>query len=74
MSLGAGLAAFLVTAASGRASVADLTRRSVRWRVPVRSHLIALFSVPVGATLIPPVIYGPQALANALRWLAASAG
>jgi hypothetical protein len=31
MSLGAGLAAFLVTAAlSGRAGVADLTRRSLR--------------------------------------------
>jgi uncharacterized protein len=64
MSLGAGLAAFLVTAAlSGRAGVADLTRRSVRWRVPVRWHLIALLSVPVGATLISLVIYGPQALA-----------
>src|SRR5215207_1436067 len=65
MSLGAGLAAFLVTAAlSGRAGVADLTRRSVRWRVPVRWYLIALLSVPVGATLISLVIYGPQALAT----------
>jgi hypothetical protein len=37
MSLGAGLAAFLVTAAlSGRVGVTDLTRRSLRWRVPVR--------------------------------------
>jgi hypothetical protein len=53
MSLGAGLAAFLVTAAlSGRVGVADLGRRSLRWRVPVRWYLIALFSVPVGATLI----------------------
>jgi hypothetical protein len=58
MSLGAGLAAFLVTAflvtaaLSGRAGVADLTRRSVRWRVPVRWYLVALFTVPVGATLI----------------------
>src|SRR4029453_19063692 len=50
-SLGAGLAAFLVTAAlSGRAGVADLGRRSVRWRVPVRWYLIALFSVPVART------------------------
>jgi uncharacterized protein len=65
MSLGAGLAAFLVTAAfSGRPGVADLTRRSVRWRVPVRWYLIALLSVPVGATLISLVIYGPQALAT----------
>src|SRR5215217_7554365 len=64
MSLGAGFAAFLVTAAlSGRAGVADLTRRSVRWRVPVRWYLIALLSVPVGATLISLVIFGPQALA-----------
>jgi len=52
MSLGAGLAAFLVAAAlSGRAGVADLGRRSVRWRVRVRWYLIALLTVPVGATL-----------------------
>jgi uncharacterized protein len=36
----------------------------VRWRVPVRWYLIALLSVPVGATLISLVIYGPQALAT----------
>ena len=65
MSLGAGLAAFLVAAAlSGRAGVADLGRRSVRWRVGVRWYLIALLSVPVGATLISLVIYGPRALAT----------
>jgi membrane protease YdiL (CAAX protease family) len=65
MALGAGLAAFLVTAAlAGRAGVADLGHRSVRWRVPVRWYLIALLSVPVGATLISLVIYGPQALAT----------
>lgn len=65
MSLGAGVAAFLVTAAlSGRAGVADLTRRSLRWRVPVRWYLIALLCVPVGATLISLVIYGTQALAT----------
>jgi uncharacterized protein len=65
LSLGTGLAAFLVTAALlGRAGVADLTRRSGRWRVPVRWYLIALLSVPVGATLISLVIYGPQALAT----------
>jgi len=63
MSLGAGLAAFLVTAAlSGRAGVVDLTGRSLRWRVPVRWYVIALFSVSVGATLISLVIYGPRAL------------
>jgi membrane protease YdiL (CAAX protease family) len=65
MSLGAGLAAFLVTAAlAGRAGVADLGRRSVRWRVPVRWYLIALFYVPVTATLISLAIYGPRALAT----------
>jgi uncharacterized protein len=65
MSLGAGLAAFLVTAAlSGRAGVADLGRRIVRWRVSVRWYLIALLSVPVGATLISLMIYGPRALAT----------
>ena len=65
LSLGAGIAAFGVTAAlSGRAGVADLTRRSVRWRVPVRWYLIALLSVPVGATLISLVIYGLRALAT----------
>jgi len=64
MSLGAALAAFLVTAGlSGRAGVGDLGRRSVRWRVGVRWYLIALLSVPVGATLISLVIYGPRALA-----------
>jgi membrane protease YdiL (CAAX protease family) len=63
MSLGAGVAAFLVTAAlAGRAGVADLGRRSARWRVPVRWYLIALLSVPVGATLISLVIYGFRAL------------
>jgi hypothetical protein len=41
--LGVGLAAFLVTATlSGPAGVADLGRRSVRWRVSVRWYLIAL--------------------------------
>jgi len=64
MSLGAGLAAFLVTATlSGRAGVADLARRGVRWRVPVRWYLIALLSVPAGATLISLAIYGSRALA-----------
>jgi hypothetical protein len=49
MSLGASLAAFLVTAAlSGRAGVADLGRRSLRSRVPVSCNLIALLSVPIG--------------------------
>ena len=61
---GAGLAAFLVTAALlGRAGVADLGRRSVRWRVSVRWYLIPLLTIPVGVSLISLVIYGPRALA-----------
>jgi uncharacterized protein len=65
LSLALGIAAFLVTAAlAGRAGVADLGRRSVRWRVPVRWYLIALFYVPVAAMLISLAIYGPRALAT----------
>jgi hypothetical protein len=57
-SLGRGCSAwvsaqFLVTGAlAGRDGVVDLARRSVRWRVPVRWYLVALFTVPVGATPI----------------------
>jgi CAAX protease family protein len=60
---GVGLAAFLVTAAAdGRAGVEDLVRRSLRWRVPVRWYLIALFGVPVAATLLAIAIYGTEAV------------
>jgi membrane protease YdiL (CAAX protease family) len=63
--LGVGLGAFVVTAAlRGREGVVDLARRSVRWRVPVRWYLVALFAVPVGATLISFAIYGPGALTS----------
>ena len=63
--LGVGLGAFVVTAAlAGREGVVDLARRSVRWRVPVRWYLVALLTVPVGATLISLAIYGPRALAS----------
>jgi uncharacterized protein len=62
--LGVGVSAFLVTGAlAGRNGVVDLTRRAVRWRVPVRWYLVALFTVPVVATLISVAIYGPRALA-----------
>jgi uncharacterized protein len=62
--LGIGLGAFVVTGAlAGRDGVVDLARRSVRWRVPVRWYLIALFTIPVGATLISLAIYGLGALA-----------
>jgi membrane protease YdiL (CAAX protease family) len=62
--LGLGLGAFVVTAAlAGRDGVADLAQRSVRWRVPVRWYLVALFTVPVGAMVISSAIYGPRALA-----------
>ena len=50
---GVGLGAFLVTGAlAGRDGVIDLARPSLRWRIPVRWYLVALFTVPVGATLI----------------------
>jgi hypothetical protein len=60
--LGVGVGAYLVAAAlAGRDGVVDLARRSVRWRVPIRWYLVALFTVPVGATLISLAIYGPRA-------------
>ena len=63
--LGVGLGAFVVTAAlSGRDGVVDLARRTVRWRVPVRWYLIALFTVPVGATLLSLAIYDSQVIAS----------
>jgi membrane protease YdiL (CAAX protease family) len=61
--LGVGLGAFVVTAVTeGRAGVADLVRRTLRWRVPVRWYLFALFFVPVAGTLLALAIYGPEAL------------
>jgi membrane protease YdiL (CAAX protease family) len=63
--LGVGFAAFLVTAAlAGRDGVVDLAHRSLRWRIPVPWYLVALFTVPVVATLISFSIYGSQALAS----------
>jgi CAAX protease family protein len=63
--LGVGLGAFVVTAAlSGPDGVVDLARRTVRWRVPVRWYLIALFTVPVGAALLSLAIYGSQAITS----------
>ena len=72
---GVGVGAFLVIAAlAGRDGVVDLARRSVRWRVPIRWYLVALFTVPVGATLISLAIFGPRALASpAGGWLRALA-
>ena len=61
--LGVGLAAFLVTAATGgRAGVEDLVRRSLRWRVPVRWYLMAAFGVPIAATVFAIAIYRTEAL------------
>jgi membrane protease YdiL (CAAX protease family) len=63
--LGVGLGAFLVTAAlNGREGVIDLARRSVRWRVSARWYLVAIFTVPVGATLISLATYGPRAVTS----------
>lgn len=63
--LGVGVGAFLVTGAlAGREGVVDLAGRNLRWRVPVRWYLVALFTVPVGATLISLAIYGPRTLTS----------
>jgi CAAX protease family protein len=63
--LGVAVGAFLVTGAlAGRDGVVDLARRSVRWRVSVHWYLVALFTVPVLATLISLAIYGLRALAS----------
>jgi hypothetical protein len=62
--LGVGVGAFLVTGAlAGRDGVVDLARRSALAR-QVRWYLIALFTIPVGATLISLAIYGSRALAS----------
>jgi hypothetical protein len=62
---GVGVGAFVVTGAlSGRDGVVDLARRSVRWRVSVRWYLVALFTVPVGATLLSLAIFGSRTLAS----------
>ena len=61
--LGVGLGAFVVAGVTaGRAGVVDFARRTLRWRVPVRWYLIALFGVPVAATLLALAIYGPEAV------------
>lgn len=62
---GVAFAAFVVTAAiDGRPGVEDLARRSLRWSVPVRWYLIALFGVPVAATLVALAIYGTEAVGS----------
>jgi hypothetical protein len=46
--LGVYVGAFLVTGAlAGRGDIVDLAGRRLRWRVPVRWYLVALFTVPV---------------------------
>jgi hypothetical protein len=72
--LGVGIGAFLVTAAlAGRDGVVDLARRNSRWRVQGRWYLVALLTIPVGATLISLAIWLASAR-PARRWLAAGAG
>jgi hypothetical protein len=36
----------------------------LRWRVPLRWYLVALFTVPVGATLTSLAIFGPRAVTS----------
>jgi membrane protease YdiL (CAAX protease family) len=63
--LGLGVTAFVVTAAAdGREGVDDLVRRCLRWRVPVRWYLLALFGVPGATTLLAVAIYGRDGLAS----------
>jgi uncharacterized protein len=68
--LGVALAAFLVVAASGgRAGVADLARRCLRWRVGVRWYLVALVVMPVAVPLAAAAFYGAAPLQNLVdRW------
>jgi membrane protease YdiL (CAAX protease family) len=69
--LGVGLGAFVVTAAAdGRAGVADLVARTLRWRVPVRWYLIALLGVPLATTVLAAAIYQGDAFESpADGWL-----
>jgi membrane protease YdiL (CAAX protease family) len=61
--LGVGLGAFVVTGVTaGRAGVEDLIRRTLRWRVPIRWYVFALFFVPVAGTLLGLAFYGTEAL------------
>jgi membrane protease YdiL (CAAX protease family) len=57
--LGVAGAAFLVTAAAeGRDGVRDLASRSVRWRVGIRWHLLALFAMPLAVLAAATAMYG----------------
>lgn len=61
--VGVGFGAFVVTAAAdGRAGVRDLVARTLRWRVPVRWYLLALFGVPLGTIALAVAIYQGEAL------------
>ncbi len=60
---GLALPAFLVTAVvGGRAGVADLLRRSLRWRVGVRWYLVALFGVLGGVLILALPLFGAAPL------------
>jgi membrane protease YdiL (CAAX protease family) len=57
--LGLALPAFLVTAITGgRVGVRDLAARSLRWRVGLRWHAVALLGLPVAALLIAATFLG----------------
>lgn len=60
---GLALPAFLVTAAlDGRAGIANLLRRALRWRVGVRWYLVALFGVFGGVLLLALPLFGAAPL------------
>lgn len=57
--LGVAGAAFLVTAAAdGRDGIRDLASRSLRWRVGIQWHLLALFAMPLAVLAAATALYG----------------
>lgn len=55
--LGLALPALLLTASiGGRPAVADLLRRTLRWRVGIRYWLLALLAIPLVALAIAPLV------------------
>ncbi len=57
--LGAAVPAFVVTAIiSGRDGVRELTRRCLRWRMPLRWYAIALLGMPTATLLVATALYG----------------
>jgi uncharacterized protein len=57
--IGSAVSAFMVTAIiSGWDGVRELTRRCLRWGVPLRWYAIALLGMPAAALLVATALYG----------------